>query len=402
MRKNKLFASALATAVMVSMMGTTCFAAVSGPLNDPAATGMEVEGENEVVDTYYKIVVPTDIVFAADPFEQEVTGSNISSADFVISNKSNVAVKVNAGIKYAKGSASLSGDLDIKENASDVEVGADKGYGIYMAAQIATGATETPAAASAFETSLKKTAEGVYFDATNSNYTADGDVVKEMIDIASVATDYDGANDDKTPVEVALGADSTDCTFVLEKAAYQEYYDATSDPAGTETEVAQFKAMAAENAGTAAFRLTGKLNTDVVWPEDAIKTTISYSFIGLSATRYAEMKADVSEDAQNYMVTPEAANFTANDDGSVSYSLGKGSLAEGSISAATIQISGRAYDILAADTDNYGWSAATVTADKITFANDVWSSTGLTRTGTEVTITCGTGETAKTHSVTLK
>lgn len=400
MRKNKLFASVLATAVMVSMMGTTCFAAVSGPLDNPAATGMEVEGENDVVDTYYKIVVPTSIVFAADPFEQEVTGSNISSADFVISNKSNVAVKVNAGIKYAKSSGLASGELVVAESADEVEVGSDKGYGIYMAAQIATDATETAAEAAAFTTALKKTAEGVYFDATNTNYT--GDAAAEMVDIASVATDYDGAEDDKTPVEVALGADSTECTFVLEKADYQKYYDASSDPSSTETEVAQFKAMAAENAGTAAFRLTGKLNTDVVWPESAIKTTISYSFIGLSATRYAEMKKDVSEDAQNYMVTPEAASFTANDDGSISYSLGKGSLAEANVSSATIQISGRAYDILAADTDNYGWSAATVTADKITFANDVWSSTGLTRTGTVVTITCGTGETATTHTVTLR
>lgn len=307
--KNKLLKVLVATMLMVSMLGTTCMAAPSDGTLDSETGGTTVEGESTVKNPTYKIVIPTSLDFALDPFKQGGQ-SQIYSDDFYMINKSNVAVRLDMSMEViaATGVTMKADETDVTETNTDKL--------IYMAVQVPAAVTETAAAAADFTTITSKY-DGVYYS-LSAGTSVTGPVagttgaLEEADKIVIDTTKAAGSSyADNSSVKVALDATAaTACTFALQEADYQEYY---TDAAGT-TKAEEFKNVAATTDGSTAFRFYGKLNSKAAWAANDVKVTATYTFIGLTPEVYTELIDKEVENSHAYVVEAEAPAFTSPSD----------------------------------------------------------------------------------------
>lgn len=283
--KRRIATTLMAVTLCTAMLGSTALAA-NGELGETElTTGSTITGDSGVENPTYKIVVPTQLDFAVDPFEQKGQ-SQIYSKDFYMVNKSNVPVQLDCAVTLTAGT-----DVTIKDNADDVtETNNDKL--IYMEAEIPGAVTGTDAEdAAAYEVALKKSGTTYYKSDMVPDDVTDAADAEEMIDTTDAKGTY--TNNKK----VALGTAEKTLSFALEKADYVEYYTA-KDLSST---AKQFKQVAASDKGNAAFRFSGKVNTKATWAESAVTATVKYTFNGLTGTNYAALVATPVADAHAYV-----------------------------------------------------------------------------------------------------
>lgn len=288
--KRKIATTLTAVTLCTAMLGSTALASsFDGQLDEDvlAAGGVEVEGDSTVENPAYKIVVPTQLDFAVDPFEQRGQ-SQIYSKDFYMVNKSNVPVQLDCTVTLEAATG-----VTIKDNADDVKETDDSKL-IYMEAEIPGAVDGTDAtAAAAYETPIvKSSTTGKYYtSAAVPDDVSDAAAATEMIDTTDAKGTY------TTNKKIALGTTAKSLSFALEKAEYVEYYTAKD----LSTTAKQFKAVAANNAGNAAFRFSGKVNTKATWADAAIKAKVKYTFNGLTGTNYTDLTATPVANAHAYI-----------------------------------------------------------------------------------------------------
>lgn len=280
--KRKIATTLTAVTVCTAMLGSTVLASsFDGNLDETKMGGQEITGDSGVENPTYKIVVPTTLDFAVDPFQQKGQ-SQIYSKDFYMVNKSNVPVQLDCAVTLTAGT-----DVVLKNTEAEVtETNSDKL--IYMEAEIPGAVTETTKAAAAFSTALKKDGND-YYEATNAPSSAtDAD---EMIDTTDAKGTY------TTSKKVGLGTTEKKLSFALKEATYQEYYTADDQSASAK----QFKQVADTQAGSAAFRFGGKVNTKATWAENAVTAKVKYTFNGLTPTNYTGLIANPDATAHAYV-----------------------------------------------------------------------------------------------------
>lgn len=276
----------MAVTMCTTMLGSTALASTTSfDGNLTAVGGTEITGDSKLENPVYKIVVPTTLDFAVDPFEQKGQ-SQVYSKDFYMVNKSNVPVQLDCAVTLTAGT-----DVTIKDKAEDVkETNNDKL--IYMEAEIPGAVTGTDAEdAAAYATPLKKSGT-TYYDATKvPSSVTDAADAEEMIDTTDAKGTYD------TNKKVGLGTAEKTLSFALDKAEYVEYYT-EADLSAT---AKQFKQVAANNKGNAAFRFSGKVNTKATWATNAVTAKVKYTFNGLTGTNYSDLVATPVANAHAYV-----------------------------------------------------------------------------------------------------
>lgn len=359
--KQKITKTLLAVTLCTAMLGSTALAA-PGELNDPAQGGT-VQGSSTVENPKYKIVVPTNLVFAIDPFEQKGQ-SQIYSEDFSMINKSNVPVRLDCAVSLAAGT-----DVTIKDAASDVtETGTEKL--VYMEAEIPSAVTETTAAAAAYTTALETDSNGDYY--STGVLTSGGTAANEMADTTAAAGTY------TQNAKVGLKSSApTKLTFALNKADYTTYYTA----ADKSTSDKQFKNVAASQAGSATFRFSGKVNSKASWAASAVTATVKYTFNGLSDTNYSALIAKQVTNTHGYVVEDTdpsiAATGTYNKStGAITATVNLGTGAKATtIKSVTYGSNNNPTTVLPAD--NYSVSGTTFTGTVEDYVKEAWA----TKTG---------------------
>ena len=334
--KNKVLKVLLATMLMVSMVGTTVMAAETTETS--TTTGGTITGTSTVENPVYKLVVPANLNFAIDPFEQGgQTGSQIYSTDRQLINKSNVPVRVDLQI-----TATAADGVSLKTAAEVATVEAntaDTSKVAYLAVEVPGAVTETKAAAANYLDNTGASAlanqytitgaTGANVDYNGRIYTAtatlaDGNesaATPEMINVTAVAGDYTT----KGSAKVDISATAKKFTFVLDGADYTEIYTNYND---AEPAYKAYKANAADTKGSAVFRFHGNLNTKAAWAANDVKADATYTFLGLSATNYTALSAKgidtsvASNKTHGYIVEAEDATFTSTEIGKVSYTEG--------------------------------------------------------------------------------
>ena len=198
MRK-KVLKTLVAVSLCTAMLGSTASASFSGIL-DGTNNGGTITGDPTVVSPKLKVVVPTSLVFAFDPFEQKGQ-SGIYSEDFGVINKSNVDVRVDMAV-----SVSPKTGVTLKQDPDEVvETNTDKI--MYIAAEIPSAVTETAANAAAYDPDLYKSGTEYFLKSLD---TAGAETsVTEMKDTTAVKGTYTNNS------EVALGNSATTLTFAL-------------------------------------------------------------------------------------------------------------------------------------------------------------------------------------------
>ena len=270
--KRRMATTMMAATLCTAMLGSTALAAdPNKELGEAEMGGSTITGDSEVENPTYKIVVPTTLEFAIDPFQQKGQ-SQIYSKDFYMVNKSNVPVQLDCAVTLAAGSG-----VELKNSAEEVtETNSDKL--IYMEAEIPGTVAETTASApAAFKTALKTDGTD-YWEASVAPSTATT-AAEEMLDTTDAKGTY------TTSKKVGLGTAEKTLSFALKEADYQEYFTAEDKSASAK----QFKQVATSQAGSTAFRFSGKVNTKATWAAKAVTATVKYTFNGLTPTNYADL-----------------------------------------------------------------------------------------------------------------
>lgn len=300
--KRRVVSAMLATMMLFSNATPVLAAGVAGNANN---NGGNVDVSAAVESPVYKISVPTTLDFYIDPFQQLAAGQ-ITSDDFVIINKSNVALKVGATVTVEGKDSTVT----LKNAATDVtETTTDKLA--YIEAEIPSEVVETYAAGAAFVQSddfateyatMYKGTVGTdtkYYTTTSSSAVDDEEgVATEMVETTGASGTY--ATSKKVAIDTTNG---TDLTFALDKANYIDVYTNYNDT--TKAGVA-FKDVAADGKGTAVFRFNGKVNTTAAWANGDITGRIAYTFTGLTPELYTTNAAKVGTDAHAYVVPAPA------------------------------------------------------------------------------------------------
>ncbi len=199
-------------------------------------------------------------------------------------NKSNVPVQLDCEVTLAAGTG-----VTLKDTADEVtETNSDKL--IYMEAEIPGAVTETSATAAAYPTPLVSDGTDVY-ESSKAPTGFTGTALEDMVDTTDAIGTY------TTSKKIALGTAEKKLSFALDKADYQEYYT-TDDKSDT---AKQYKAMAASQAGSTAFRFSGKVNTKATWADSAVTATVKYTFNGLTGTNYTELTTTPVAGAHAYV-----------------------------------------------------------------------------------------------------
>lgn len=297
MKKTKFLSLLLASAMVVSMAATPVLAADT-EFTDPTASN-QITGNSGLEPVTYRVVVPTTLTFAIDPYEQ-AGKSQIYSGDLSIINKSNVPVKVVASVSVEENLTTVT-DEEVTFVTSADAVKEDETKNLYFAAEVATAITEekyTADDATAFPGSIKIFANAAgdawaKLDAADSTYTTEVflEDVKELKTI-----EYTTA-----PKVTVDGENATDLTFVLAEAKYIPY-----DDAGTMKSI--YQSTAADNKGSAAFRFSGAVNSNVDWDDEELTATVAYDFQGMTDTNYG---TEAAKATQGYLKAEEEPTFTA-------------------------------------------------------------------------------------------
>ena len=329
--KRKLV-SAMLSAMLVLSMGTTAFAATVGGVD----AGGTVNATTELKSPIYKVSVPTAMKFYIDPFEQ-LAADQITSDDFAIINKSNVALAIDATL-------TVEGGTGVQFVAEDKVTETDTTKLAYIAAEIASSVTETAAAAAAYvdvtDWTTAKTlytaddSTGYYVTSSSGSATNEINAPAEMIDTTAVSGTYTAAK--KVAVDPTSG---TKLSFVLNKAVYTPYYTNYTD---TEAAGSLFKNVATGQAGSAAFRFAGTVNTLAAWAPGDLTATVAYTFNGLTDENYTAKADKVVAGTHAYIVNEAAPSIatktyplTRGQNTEITVDLGLGTLAATGISSIT-------------------------------------------------------------------
>lgn len=277
--KRRMATTLMAATLCTAMLGST---ALAKDLGEAEMGGSTITGDSGVENPTYKIVVPTSLDFAVDPFQQKGQ-SQIYSKDFYMVNKSNVPVQLDCGVTLTAGTGVI-----LKNSAEEVtETNSDKL--IYMEAEIPGAVTESTGSAAAFTTPLK-TDGTKFWEASVAPTTASADA-DNMVDTTDAIGTY------TTSKKIGLGAAEKTLSFALKEADYQEYYTAED----MSTSAKQFKQVAASQAGSTAFRFSGKVNTKATWAASAVTATVKYTFNGLTPGNYNDLTSKPDAAAHAYV-----------------------------------------------------------------------------------------------------
>lgn len=282
--KRKMVTTLMAVTLCTTMFGSTALATFNGELGESnlGDTGVTVEGDSGVENPTYKIVVPTTLNFAVDPFEQKGQ-SQIYSKDFYMVNKSNVPVQLDCAVTLEAATG-----VTIKDKAEDVtETNNDKL--LYMEAEIPSDVTETNADPAAYNPALVTDGTDAY--ETGKAPASATTAVEDMVDTTDAKGTYSSSK------KIGLGTTEKKLSFALEKATYKDYF--TADDKSTTAK--QYQAVAASEAGSAAFRFSGKVNTKATWSASAVTAKVKYTFNGLTGTNYAALVATPVANAHAYV-----------------------------------------------------------------------------------------------------
>lgn len=417
--KRRIFATMLSVAVGVMMLGTTCFAAGGELTESSAANDMKISGDSTVKSPIYKVVVPTDVAFGIDAFEQSgQTNSQISSADMYIYNKSNVAVRVQADIKLTPKDNTVTlvdaaNKVTETDTAKKLYIGAEVPKTVGLTLGTAADATGTDATAVA---SYTKHSDGKLYlttgltsDETGTGGAFNGEGAAAATDIQSQAITgssitYAAGTAADPQYIVTLGATETSLAFALNKADYYKVYNKSSDSIGED----KFYKAADAADGATAFRLTGTVNSRAAWAANDVKAEITYSFLGIRNANYATQTADAATDNPNIAYVANTAKllnevkgpvFTADDTvlGRINYTVGEGDDALQEITGITWEYEGSQVSILG---NNVILDASAKTLQVSSGGLTYWAEQGSTK---DATVTYKTvGNATKTVTVTFK
>lgn len=384
--KKKILKTLLSTMVMVSLLGTTCFADdFTGEMT--ATTGQEITGTSEIKNPIYSVVIPTKFEFSVDAFSQGGQ-SQIYSEEFNIINKSNVAVRVNVNAKATplKSATLKTAEADVTETSTDKLM--------YLAIQTPSTVTISFEDKAAFTPALLKGDAAVYYTATTSENGSEN-AYAEMQDVKGVTSTYDAS------AKEALSTEGKDFLFALAKAEYVDYYTNYNDTAKTGS---LYKKADADNGAT-TFRFYGKVNSKAAWETGEVKVDATYTFLGLSDANYGALKDKVVTNAHAYVVEDTFPQFSSSAAGVISYVDGStgnelysvtklvGPWGDTTFDAAsvengiTLDKDAKTITILASNVSNWANKYSTDTDGKLDF---------------EITYTCGTnGATTKTTTVSV-
>ena len=181
--------------------------------------------------------------------------------------------------------------VTIKDSAADVtETTTDKL--IYMEAEIPGAVAETSANPAAYPTALKKDdVSGDVYEATKVPSSVTASDLNDMVDTTDAKGTYTSSK------KIGLGTVEKKLSFALEKAEYQEYFTVDDQSATAK----QFKAVAASQKGSSAFRFSGKVNTKATWAANAVTAKVKYTFNGLTGTNYSDLTATPDATAHAYI-----------------------------------------------------------------------------------------------------
>lgn len=303
----KRIVCAMLAAMMVSSIGTTALAAVEGNINNSniGNTG-SVSVSTQVENPVYKVSVPASLNLYIDPFNL-LGGAQVTSEDFVMINKSNVALEIGATVTVSGAS------VDFKDKAEEVkEEGDDKTA--YVEVEIPGTVNEVTAAATTYFASDGATAIQNVYTADNATgfyvTTASGaGAVNEATAAAAMVdtTNAKGAYTTSKKVKVDT-ASGTALSFVLDKADYVDIYTKYNDE---KPYTVAFENVAENKKGSAVFRFSGKVNSLATWSTDDLTGNIAYTFKGLTDALYAEKQGRVTDNAHAYVAADIGTTATA-------------------------------------------------------------------------------------------
>ncbi len=333
MKKNqKKLLSALLTLALVIGTCTTAFAA-----NDP--TSGTIEGDSTVTNPVFKFLVPTEVDFAFNPFEIGDVGSQITSGDLYVINKSSIPVQVSFDYKLTAASGVI-----VESSASDVTTTTEDKE-MFM--------TAVPAATVSAATS-------------GSALATTGSAITWSTSAAVLSTTGTDAN----------------ITYQLDKA---NFTDADSDGIDDEDEFTSVDA----SKSVAAFRFKGALNPNAAWAASDATIEVAYTIKGVTTTAYGNFVADGGQNVEKVtssVVTPAvdlAPSFTvssatvANTAIAANYTvdLGTGTKKATGITSVALVTTGTNYNLTA--TTDYALSGTTFTLKKGgTFTTNVFNTKG--------------------------
>lgn len=203
-----------------------------------------IDGESTVKNAIINVVLPLDIDFAINPLQigDVTTGSQVTTVDYRIVNKSNAPVLVNFDLE-----ATLGTGVNFVDNKSsltpDLLVGATKDAYFAVLGASAVAVAEN---------------DGLTFADPSGGATFSYDPT-----LAGTLVPFD-ATDAEANLKILLGA-------------------ATGEPVDT---------LATANAGVSSFQFYAELNTYAGWVANDIKIEGSYNLQGIKASDYTAPSAD--------------------------------------------------------------------------------------------------------------
>lgn len=324
MSKKRLFAGVIASTLTIAQMAMPVMAADTGTFNVDLTTKTGV----------LRVQVPTTLAVAVDQFELTDVGTQISSADFEMVNKSEMDVKVKVdSIATVDSGTTLKGTVAEVEAATNTDAFAWLGAAAMTAEDTYHGASESfadlnekSANVAAFDATSKTATQEFYLkkatgnksykvivpaggskngnvsyaqfyeltaDSTVSGASGDADkqaalntlIAAQDIYVASAAV-TDGAT-------VSLVEKGTSHTYDSGEVYYTVAATATAGASLADGTSYVYAEMAGTDGGAAGFRYIGKLSdTKSEWTKtDISRIAITYTITGLTASNYKEAEA---------------------------------------------------------------------------------------------------------------
>lgn len=320
--KRKKLLSVLTAGTLAVTMVMPAMAADSGTVNVDVTTKTGV----------LRVEVPTTLAVAVDQFELANIGTQISSADFEMVNKSEMDVKVKV-----ESVATVTG-ITLKEKVSEVEAAGENDEFAWLGAAAMTAKDTYHAASESFADLNENSANVTTFDATNKKATQEFYLAKatgnktykviaptggskngnvsyaQFYELTAETTVTAAAGDDAKQaaldaliaagdvyVASATVTDGAAVTLVEKGTSHTyasgEFYYTVATTATAGASLADGKSyvyaeMAGTDGGAAGFRYIGRLcDTKEEWTaNDISKIAITYTITGQTASNYDEVK----------------------------------------------------------------------------------------------------------------
>jgi len=247
--KNKVFALLLALVLAIAPLSIFSFAAESTQSDT-------LEGEGTVEEVSFKVVVPTDLAFAIDPFEltasatSGVTNSQIIGGDYKFLNKTIAPVKIGFNFTMTDKNGGASGVALVADPSAELSPDDDT-----------------------------VTTKKAYLAVIGAKSVDDNTVANPQYDITSDGTLVPFSTDGKASTAFVL-ANSTDGTNV-----------------------------AAGTVGVASFTFYGVLNSYAKWEDKDITISADYTLTALRPTTYTTL-AGTAKGVNQLPAAVTAVGFT--------------------------------------------------------------------------------------------